>query len=196
MKKNSEITNLKNLTKKKEKKNKKLVNWNWIIKITLLAFIISFTFSGISELAIPNVNIFVGIILVIVFILLGVLFDIIGVSVTSADEKVFNSMSARKVKGAKLAVVFKKNAEKVASFCNDVIGDICGIISGAAGAIIAATISVKFNFNPFVVSLIVTSIIASLTIGGKALGKSFAINKSNIILFKFAKFICIFLRNY
>lgn len=196
MKKNSEITNLKNLTKKKEKKNKKLVNWNWIIKITLLTFLISFTFSGISELAIPNVNIFVGIILVIVFILLGVLFDIIGVSVTSADEKVFNSMSARKVKGAKLAVVFKKNAEKVASFCNDVIGDICGIISGAAGAIIAATISVKFNFNPFVVSLIVTSIIASLTIGGKALGKSFAINKSNIILFKFAKFICIFLKKY
>lgn len=196
MKKNSELINLKNLSKRNERKNKKIVNVGWVIKITLLAFIISFAFSGISELSIPNVNIVVGIILVIVFILLGVLFDIIGVSVTAADEKVFHSMSSRRVKGARLAVIFKKNAEKVSSFCNDVIGDICGIISGAAGAIIATSISNKLNMNALIVSLIITSIIASLTIGGKALGKSLAINKSNIILFRFVKFINFFLGKY
>lgn len=196
MKRDNEITNLKKLEKKKEKINKKLVNWSWIIKITILAFIISFAFSGISELSIPNVNIIVGIILVIIFIGVGVLFDMIGVAVTAADEKVFHSMNSRKVKGAKLAVAFKKNADKVSSFCNDVIGDICGIISGSAGTIIAATLSINFHMNTLIVSLIVTAVIASLTIGGKALGKSFAINKSEIILFRFCKFLSIFLKKY
>lgn len=190
--KNNEIRNLKNLTKKQEKKHKKIVNWNWIIKISILAFIISLIFSAASELAIPNVNIIIGIILVILFIFIGVIFDIVGVAVTSADEKVFHSMSARKVKGATLAVTFKKNAEKVSSFCNDVIGDICGIISGSAGAIISATLATKLNCNALIISLIVTAFVASLTIGGKALGKSYAINKSNIILFRFAKIISFF----
>lgn len=193
MKKNKEIINLINLSNKREKKFKKLINWNWIFKITLVGFILSFSFSSISELIIPNVSIVIGIMLIIIFIGLGVLFDIIGVAVTSADEKIFHSMSARKVKGAKLAVKFKKNADKLSSFCNDVIGDVCGIISGSAGAIIAATLSVKFSLSAFLVSLIVTASIAALTIGGKAMGKSIAINKSNIILYRFAKFISIFI---
>ena len=176
------------------KKNNKKSNtdYNWIIKITVLAFIISLVFSFVSETTLPNTGLFLGIVLVFVFIILGVIFDMIGVSVTSSDESKFHSMSARKVRGAKTAVMFKKNAEKVSSFCNDVIGDVCGIISGSAGAIIAATISVKFSLNAFLVSLVVTSIIAALTIGGKALGKSFAINKSNIILYRFAKTIALF----
>lgn len=192
MRKNKEILNLLNLTKKNEKKSKKYVEWGWIIKILVIAFLISFTFSFISELTIPNVNVVFGIILVIVFIFIGVIFDIIGVAVTSSDEKIFNSMSSRKVRGAKLAVKFKKNADKVSSFCNDVIGDVCGIISGSAGTIIAVSISEVLNYNTFIVSLIVTALIASLTIGGKAIGKSIAINKSNIILYRFAKFLSYF----
>ena len=49
--------------------------------------------------------------------------------------RVYHAMSSKKIKGAKKAVSFKKNADKVSSFCNDVIGDICGIISGSAGEI-------------------------------------------------------------
>lgn len=194
MKKNKEIINLMNLSKKKEKKSKKYINWSWIIKITLVAFTLSFVFSAISEFIIPNVNLIIGILLVIIFIGLGVLFDIIGVAVTSADEKIFHSMNSRKVRGAKLAVKFKKNADKLSSFCNDVIGDVCGIISGSAGAIIAAIIAVKLSLNAFLVSLVVTALIASLTIGGKAMGKNFAINKSNVILYKFSKFVAIFIK--
>ncbi len=189
MRKNKEILNLLNLTTKQEKKTKKLVDWNWIIKILIVAFSISLAFSFISELTIPNVNIIIGIILVIAFIVIGVIFDMIGVAVTAADEKIFNSMSSRKVKGARLAVKFKKNADKVSSFCNDVIGDVCGIISGSAGVIIASSLSVKLNLDSFLVSLIITALIAALTIGGKAIGKSYAINKSNVILYRFAKFI-------
>ena len=129
-------------------------------------------------------------ILYIIFI--GILFDIVGVAVTSADEAVFHSMNSRKVKGASIAVKFKKNADKVSSFCCDVIGDICGIVSGAAGTTIAAIISNTYDFNILIVALTVSATIAALTIGGKAVGKSFAINKSDIILYGFAKFVSTF----
>lgn len=174
------------------KRKKELVNYKWIIKITILAFCISLVFSSISEFVIPNVNLIIGIILVIVFILLGIIFDMIGVAVTSADEKPFHSMNSRRVKGSDVAVLFKKNADKVSSFCNDVVGDICGIVSGSTGSIIALDLATKFMIDKFLITLLVTAFIAALTIGGKALGKSFAINKSNVILYKFSKFVSYF----
>ena len=145
-------------------------------------------------MTIPNLSLWLGVIITLLFIFLGILFDIIGVSVTTADEAVFHSMNSRKVKGASVAVKFKKNAEKVSSFCCDVIGDICGIVSGAAGTTITAILEEKFNYNLLFTGLMIAAVIASLTIGGKAIGKSFAINKSNIILYEFAKFISSFYR--
>lgn len=187
-----EVKNLKVQTRRKEKINKNKTEWKWIIRITLIAFMISFLFSFTSEMIIPNVNIIVGTLLLILFILLGVLFDMIGVAVTAADEKPFHSMNSRKVKGADIAVKFKKNADKVASFCNDVVGDICGVVSGSAGAIIALSLSNLLHIDKFMITLLVTSVIAALTIGGKAIGKSYAINKSNLILYQFAKTISYF----
>lgn len=176
---------------KKELKRKKLelIDYGWIIKIIILAFTISFAFSFLSETIIPNVNIVVGIIILFIFILIGILFDMIGVAVQSADVAPFHSMNSRKVKGANIAVKFKKNADKVSSFCNDVIGDICGIISGTAGSIIALKIANVLGFNSFYVILIVTALISAITISGKAMGKSIAINKSNYILYEAAKVI-------
>ena len=173
------------------RQNKKNSKNFWIIKIILVAFIISVVFSFISETAIPNVNILLGIILTLVFIVIGVLFDMIGLAVASADESVFNSMASKKVKGAKMAVQLKKNADKVSSFCNDVVGDICGIISGSTGAVIASKISSN-GLNSLVVTIITMGIISALTIGGKAMEKSIAINKSDKILYTFAKVLSIF----
>lgn len=191
-KKNNELNNLIEQTKKKEKVKKEHVDINWIIKILIISFVISFGLSFVSEMTIPNLSLVLGIIVTLLFIGLGIVFDIIGVSVTSSDEAVFHSMNSRKVKGASVAVKFKKNADKVASFCNDVIGDICGIVSGAAGTTIAAIIITTYDFNPLIVTLTVSATIAALTIGGKAVGKSFAINKSDIILYEFAKFVANF----
>jgi len=171
---------------------KKNNNSIWIIKITLLAFIISFIFSFISEIALNNTGIIVGIIILLVFILLGVIFDMVGVAVTASDEKPIHSMNARKVRGANIATIFKKNADKVSSFCNDVVGDICGIISGSAGVVIATSLTKIIKIEPFYISLIVTAIIAALTIGGKALGKGIAMKNSNNILFTFSKFVSFF----
>ena len=179
---------------KKQNKKRQIEksNYKWVIQTTLMAFIISLIFSFISEITIPNVNIYIGIVLVILFILIGIIFDIIGIAVASADVKPFHSMNAKKVKGSDIAVELIKNAAKVSSFCNDVVGDICGIISGSASAIISVIISTTTHINIFIVTLVTTSLIAALTIGGKALGKTFAINKSNIIIYESSKFISYF----
>ncbi|WDC83794.1 hypothetical protein PL321_14940 [Caloramator sp. mosi_1] len=76
-------------------------------------------------------------------IFVGIIFDIIGVAVTAAEEAPFHSLASRKVKGAKTAVKLIRNADKVSNFCNDVIGDICGVVSGAAGAIIISKLISK-----------------------------------------------------
>ena len=187
--KNSEFNKLLEEEKKKEKIKKEKVDIKWIILIVIIAFILSFCLSYVSQSTIPKVSLVVGIIITLLFIFIGVLFDIVGVAVTSADEAVFHSMNSRKVKGANIAVKFKKNADKVSSFCCDVIGDVCGVVSGTASAAITALLVVKFKFNPVLVGLIVTAIVSSLTIGGKAIGKSFAINKSEVILYAFSKFV-------
>ena len=188
-KEKNELENLIEVTKKKEKVKKEHVDKKWIATVVIVAFLTSFTLSFISEMTIPNLSLWLGILVTLFFIFLGIFFDIIGVSVTTADEAVFHSMSSRKVKGANIAVKFKKNADKVSSFCCDVIGDVCGIISGAAGTTIAAILVTQFKFNTLFTSITIAAIIASITIGGKAIGKSFAINKSNIVLYEFAKFI-------
>lgn len=173
---------------------KKTNNTKWIITITILAFLISFIFSLISEMTLSKVNLIVGIIILVLFIIIGIIFDMIGVAVTSTTESPLHAMSAKKIKGAKKAVSFKKNADKVSSFCNDVIGDICGIISGSAGVTITATISKNYNLDIFWVGLIITSIIASLTIGGKAASKKIAMKNSNKIVYITAKILSIFER--
>lgn len=164
-------------------------NTLWIIEVTVLAFTVSLVLSLFSEAVISNATTVVSVIVLIVFIFLGILFDMVGVAVTVADPKVFNSMASKKVRGSKTALAMIKNNARVSSFCNDVIGDICGILSGGAGVTIAVSLSSMTSINPVVVNLIVTSLIASFTIGGKALGKSFAINKANKILFRFSKMV-------
>lgn len=195
MRKSTEKEEFENLlvqNRRKEKIKKEYVDVKWIIKIVVIAFVISFLLSFVSQMTIPNLNVFFGILVTLIFIFIGILFDIVGVAVNSADEKVFHSMNSRQVKGSKVAVKFKKNADKVSSFCNDVIGDICGIISGAAATTIALGIADAMNADVFFVSLTVSAIVAALTIGGKAVGKSFAMNKSDIILYQFAKVVSIF----
>lgn len=180
---------LKSLKKELNKKKKELIDKKWIFKIIVMTFVISLSFSILSETTIPKVNILLGVVILILFITIGIIFDIIGVAVTSSDDAPFHSMNSRKVKGADIAVLLKQNADKVSSFCNDVVGDICGIVSGTASSIIAVSIASKLNIDSFIVILFVTAIVASITIGGKAIGKSFAINKSNYILYEASKFI-------
>lgn len=177
------------MKKNKSKKNNRIT---WIIIVTIVSFILSIIFSSLSETIIPNINIIFGILLIIVFIGIGIIFDMIGVAITAANETPFHSMASKKVKGSKHSVILLKNSDKLASICNDVIGDVCGVVSGGAGIFVASKLAVKFNINSSLTVLIVTALIASFTIGGKAIGKSTAIKNSKSITFKVGKILNFF----
>lgn len=171
-------------------KNK--TNFKWVFIVTILAFIISIVMTFFSKLVFENVGLLIAILITLLFIFLGIIFDIIGVAVTTGDEVVFHSMSSRKVKGGKVGVKLLKNTEKVSSICCDVIGDVCGIISGTSGVVIVTLIIKLTDANELLTSLIVTGIISAFTIGGKALGKGIAINKSKEIVTVVSKILSIF----
>lgn len=175
---------------KKEKRDKK-----WILTVTVIAFVISIIMSLISEIVIPSAYIGVSIFLVLVFIFIGILFDIIGLAAQTADPKVFHSMATKKVYGSKKSIELIKNKDKVSSLFNDVVGDICGVVSGSCGLAISLNLTDMFDLNKLVTTIIVTGIISSLTIGGKAFGKTIAINNANDIIFEFSKIINVFSKN-
>lgn len=155
---------------------------NWIIKAFLMTFFIALIFNGMSNLIINKCNFIVLILLSLLFVLIGIVFDIIGTAVLSANESTFHSMSSMKVKGAKESVILIKNSNRIASICNDVIGDICGIVSGSVSAIIGINIASYFGISTIITTIIISSLISSLTVGGKAVGKKYAIkNADNII---------------
>ena len=162
-------------------------NIKWILLITSLTFVISMIFSYLSETILKKSNIVIELLVLLTVILIGIIFDMIGVAVTTCAEHPFHAMASRKIKGAKTAIKLIKNKDKVSSFCNDVIGDICGIVSGTAGVIIAASIAK----DSIICSLLVTATISSLTIGGKALGKKVAVNKSENITRMVSKILSI-----
>ena len=178
--------------KKEEKKSKKKSDGKWILIVTLLSLIISISFSLLSEILMPNANIIVGSIIMLLFIFIGIIFDILGVSVTTADINSYHSMASKKVKGARLAVKLKQNASKTSSVFCDVVGDICGIVSGSAGVYISIKLSSFLGIDGLIVSLAITGVISALTIGGKAIGKTYAINNSTSILYRFSKFLSLF----
>lgn len=164
----------------------------WTIKITITAFIVSFLFSTLSEIVMPKVNIYLSTFILVLFILIGIIFDMIGVAITTCDIKPFRSMSSKKIKYAEVGINLINNSSKVSSFCNDVIGDICGIISGSAGILMATTISSKFGSDLLLTSLIITSLIAAITIGGKSLGKYTSIKNNIVIVKTISKIIAVF----
>ena len=171
----------------KKERNKTI---RWVVTIFFLTILISGTISLLSDEIMSRSGMFVAFIILLVIVLIGILFDIIGVAVTSADEKPFHSMAARKVPGAQEAIRLLRNAERVSSICNDVIGDICGVVSGSASATIAAQILSNFEFSwPNAVSLIMSALVAGLTVGGKAIGKTFAMNSCTLIVHTAGKII-------
>ena len=164
----------------KKERNKTI---RWVVTIFFVTIVISGAISLLSDFIMSVSGIVVAFLILMGIILIGIVFDIVGVAVASADEKPFHSMAARKVPGAQDAIKLLRNAERVSSICNDVVGDICGVVSGSASATIAAQVLQNFEFSlPQVVSLLMSALVAGLTVGGKAIGKTFAMNSCTQII--------------
>lgn len=155
----------------------------WVVTIFLVTIVISGTISLVSDEVMASSSLPVAFLILLVIILVGILFDIVGMAVATADEKPFHSMAAKKVPGALESIRLLRNAERVSSICNDVVGDICGVVSGSASATIAAQVIRSFDFSwPQVITLLMSALAAGLTVGGKAVGKGIAIKSCTEIV--------------
>ena len=182
--------------KQKHNKTKKQKVWVWPLIVLILAISISFAFSILSELILHDAEETIAIVVIFVFIAISIITDMIGLAVASSNIEHFTAMAARKVKGSKQAIALIKNADKVSSVLNDVIGDVCGILSGAAGASIVAKIAINNggDFLAILIPSLIAAVIAGLTIAGKSVFKKVAIKHANQITLNFSKFLNIFTR--
>ena len=166
------------MAKKEKKDNSEL---KWFITVFITTFILSILFSYISTNAISSLELFPATLILIMTIFIGILFDIIGVAVTVAEEDELHAKASKKIKGAKTSIRLIRNSHRVANICADVIGDICGVLSGAIAALISIKITEKFGLE-FNIQFIISAIVASLTVAGKALGKGIAKSNSTHIV--------------
>ena len=174
----------------KKERNKTI---HWVVTIFVVTVLISGAISFVSDYIMGSSTIFVAFLILLFIVFLGIVFDVIGVAVTSADEKPFHSMAARKVPGSLESLRLLRKAERVSSICNDVVGDICGVVSGAASATIALQVLNSMEFSSEkVISLLMSAFVAGLTVGGKAVGKTVAINSCTEIVTSVGKMIYLF----
>jgi len=159
--------------------------------IAVSTFFLAILASFISQIILDNItSLILAFILLAVIILLGIIFDIVGVAATVASDRAFHAKAAKRVPGARQALGIVRNSHTVASFANDVVGDISGTLSGAIGAVIVLRLLTGQVSNvQLFAGTVMTAAIAALTVGGKAMGKSVAINKAEEVVFQVGRLL-------
>ncbi|MFZ5814529.1 MAG: hypothetical protein ACOY93_04425 [Bacillota bacterium] len=160
--------------------------WRRALRVGLFSFVLAVLVNYSSGFALRQLPALIALLIVFLLVAIGVVFDILGTSVTAAEVAPLNAMAAKKVTGARQALWMVRNADRVANFCNDVVGDVSGAVSGAAGATVALRFTQLLNGDGWVedlIGLVMIGLIAGLTVGGKAAGKSFAIERATDVVF-------------
>ncbi len=174
----------------KKNKTKLSDGTKWTIKITVVTFALSLLVSFITEILSSKSNVVVSLLMLTLLVLISIVFDTIGVAATSCDVASLFLAANMNVKGATEAIKLVKNAEKVSNICADVIGDMCGIISGACSAAIVIMFAAN-NPNDYLFNILTSSIVAAITVGGKAFFKKIAIKKSKEVMLFAGKILSI-----
>ena len=168
----------------------------WPLKVTIITLVLSAFFSFSTEIISSKSNLVVALLICIFLILISIIFDGIGVAATNCDIKPLTAMAARRVAGSRIAIRLVQNSEKVSSICCDVIGDICGVISGACSAAIVLRIVQYYGAGTWQlwISIIASALIAAITVGGKAVEKTIAIRNSKDLVMLTARLLAAFSR--
>jgi len=164
-------------------------NFNWVIKIVLISVVASMVFTLATTEILGRAGLVISFAILAIFIVVGIIFDMIGIAVAAATEAPFHSMAVHRERGAAESLRLIRNADKVTSFCNDVVGDVTGIISGTTAALIAAQLIEGLDTDNLLFSLLISGVVTGLTVGGKAVGKAFTFNNSTVIVLRIGKLI-------
>lgn len=147
------------------------------------AFFLSLTLSFLSDEFLQRVDLTLALVLLLVVVAAGILFDMLGVAASSAREAPFHAMAADRVPGAAEAIALVRNAAKVSSFSQDMVGDVAGTLSGAiATTIVYAVIQRRPELASVPLTPVLVALVSGLTIGGKAAEKEFALRRWDRIL--------------
>lgn len=157
-------------------------NTKWIISTISITFILALVLGGVSNTIAEKMNIILAMLILLIIVIIGIAFDMIGMAIATCDEAPFHAKAAKKQSGAKESIRILKNREKNTNICNDLMGDMCGIISGSISALVAVRLTNVFNIDITVISLLLGAFIAAVTVGGKAIGKTFAVKKAENII--------------
>lgn len=163
----------------------------WILTVVCLSFGLSVVMSFVTSLFVESAGLLVALLSLIVLVMIGIIADVIGTAVTSADEQPFIAMASKRILGAKQALQLIRRAERVSSVLNDVVGDIVGIISGSAGSVIAVYL-VSLGMRSAIASMLITAFTSAFMIGGKAYGKGLAIDNSGRIVLLVGRVMAVF----
>ena len=163
----------------------------WVLTVVVLSFVLSIFMSLLTSIFVESAGLFVALIALIALVFLGIITDVIGTAVTSAEDQPFIAMASKRITGAKQALRLIRMAEKVSSLLNDVVGDIVGIVSGSAGSVIALSL-VRLGVPGTVASVLIAAFTSAFMIGGKAYGKGFAIENSAKIVLQVGKIMAMF----
>lgn len=156
-----------------------------VLEIGLVTFLVSCALGAASKLFLSSLGVALGGVVLAAIVAVGIVFDIVGTAVTAADEGPLHAMAAKRVTGAKHAIRLIRNADRVANFCNDMVGDVCGTISGAAGAgIVYVLASHSQGALESTLNTVTIAAIAAVTVSGKAAGKGYALAQANGIIFR------------
>jgi CBS domain containing-hemolysin-like protein len=158
----------------------------WSVLISMVTFVMACIFTVAASSLLDGVTWGIGMLIVIILISIGVVFDLLGLAAAAANEAPFHGMASAKVRGSRQAIYIIRNADRFSNICNDVIGDMTSVISGAAVTVVVIKLLNSYgngdDFMRTVVTVIFTAIVSALTVGGKAVGKSFAIHFSTAIV--------------
>lgn len=154
-----------------------------VLTLTLTTFSLSLVLNLGSNSVLSFLPLTLSFMLLLFIIFIGVIFDIVGVSATAGEEAPFHAMASNRIKGAKQAIWLIRHADGVSTFCNDLIGDVAGTLSGAIGVAIVFQLSTfSLGIGETLATTLMVALIAAMTVGGKSVGKSFAISNSTTIL--------------
>lgn len=154
-----------------------------VLFVFLGTFFLAIAISTATNATVAHVqHIAVAFLVLLIIVIIGVIFDAVGVAVAVADAAPFNARASRRAPGAKKTLALLRKADVVANICCDVVGDICGIVSGAIGSTIALLVITKGDFNTIFISVIMAGLVSALTVGGKAMMKPVAIRDANKIM--------------
>ena len=79
------------MSKNSNSKEKDHSKFKWFIEVFILTFVLSICFSYISTNGVTNLNLPLSILILVAVIGVGIIFDIIGVAVTVANEEEFHA---------------------------------------------------------------------------------------------------------